>query len=357
MPDSTAASTSSPTATTWAEAGSTPTELFEGERTRLFGLAYRMLGSVAEADDVVQDTWLRFDRAVGTDAAPRRPAAWLTTVATRLAIDRLRSAQHRREVYVGPWLPEPILTDRDPAHVVELDDTLRLAFLHSLERLAPVERAVFLLHDVFGTPFVDVAEAVDRSEVACRQLASRARSRVRSDRPRVTVDERRQRELLDAFLGAVMGGGLDELERLLTEDVVLTSDGGAEQRAARNPVLGRRRTARLMVNLARRSPAGIGLEVVEVNGELGMAVTLEGVPVMLNEFEFEGGLVARIHTVNSPTKLAAARLAFVAAEGRDPTSNPFVADPPHASTRRHLYGVDDTPAPVAHGPTRDETNP
>ena len=182
-----------------------------------------------------------------------------------------------------------ILTDRDPAHVVELDDTLRLAFLHSLERLAPVERAVFLLHDVFGTPFVDVAEAVDRSEVACRQLASRARSRVRSDRPRVTVDERRQRELLDAFLGAVMGGGLDELERLLTEDVVLTSDGGAEQRAARNPVLGRRRTARLMVNLARRSPAGIGLEVVEVNGELGMAVTLEGVPVMLNEFEFEGG--------------------------------------------------------------------
>ncbi|MCB1028621.1 MAG: RNA polymerase sigma factor SigJ [Microthrixaceae bacterium] len=313
---------------------------FLAERSRLFGLAYRMLGSVAEADDVTQEVWLRFAGAA-SEGGLERPEAWLTTVTTRLCIDRLRSAQHRREVYVGPWLPEPILTDRDPAHEVELDDTIRMAFLHALERLAPAERAVFLLHEVFATPFAEIARMVDRSEAACRQIASRARQRVRSERPRVEVDERRRSELLDAFLGAVMGGGVEELETLLAEDVVLASDGGPTRRAARHLVTGRRRTARLMHNLAHRTPEGAGIELVEVNGQPGLVVTVGGVPVMLNVFEFDGPLVRRIHSVLSPDKLAAARVAM-ADPGGDRDSPADVGPPPRIDTRRRVYERDGT---------------
>lgn len=316
---------------------------FEAERTRLFGLAYRMLGSVADADDVVQDAWLRFHGAVEGGAELDRPAAWLTTVATRLSIDRLRSAQRRRETYVGPWLPEPMLTDRDPAHEVELDDTVRLAFMHALERLAPAERAVFLLHEVFGTPFAEIAETVGRSETACRQMASRARQRVRSERPRVEVEERRQRELLDAFLGAVMGGGVEDLELLLTEDVVLASDGGAMQHAARRLVTGRHRTARLVYNLAHRMPDGTELDVVEVNGAIGMAMMLEGVLVTLHVFEFEGELVRRIHTVISSEKLAAARAAMNPTAKGGPEVGLDMEAPPRVLSRRSLYRPDGMP--------------
>ncbi|MEZ5380667.1 MAG: RNA polymerase sigma factor SigJ [Microthrixaceae bacterium] len=336
MPDSTDASEWNTTATTLAEAGAGD-RLFEGERRRLFGLAYRMLGSVAEADDVVQDAWIRYHRTADSGPPLRRPEAWLTTVVTRLAIDRLRSARHRREVYVGPWLPEPLLTDCDPAHVVELDDSVRMAFLHALERLSPVERAVFLLHEVFATPFAEIADTVGRTESHCRQIAVRARRRVRSERPRVVMDEARRRRLLDAFVAAVMGGGLEDLEALLTDDVVLFSDGGAEQRAARHPVRGSHRVARLVCNLAHHSPEGIGFQVAEVNGDLGFVFTMEGVPVMVQQLAFDGERVCTIYAVNNPAKLRPARAAHVAAGGRDPSRVPEVLNPPHLSTRRSRH--------------------
>lgn len=174
-----------------------------------------MTGSVCDADDIVQEAWIRALAASEVE----RPTAWLTTVVTRRSIDRLRSAARRREHYVGPWRPESVLTDRDPAHLVELDESITLSFLHVLDRLEPVERAVFLLHDVFGASYDEVAELVGRTPENCRQIAHRARERVRSERPRVEVDPVRRRALLDSFLEAVLRGEAERLSALLAEDV------------------------------------------------------------------------------------------------------------------------------------------
>ncbi len=277
------------------------TETFEAERPRLFGLAYRMLGTVSDADDIVQEAWIRWDRARDVD----NPRAWLTTVTTRLAIDRLRSAQRRREAYVGPWLPEPLITDReDPAHIVELNDSLTLGFLTVLDRLDPVDRAVFLLREVFDVPYDEVARVVGRSEVNCRQIARRARERVRLERPVIDLGPERRKELLDAFLDAVFTGDPGALEPLLAEDVVHVSDGGPHRRAARYPVIGRDRVARLTVNLASRvSAAEVTLEPVEVNGQLGLLISRHREHLMLLELEFDGGLVKRMHAILNPDKL------------------------------------------------------
>ncbi len=277
------------------------TDVFEAERPRLFGIAYRMLGTVTDADDIVQEAWIRWHRA--TDIA--NPQAWLTTVTTRLAIDRLRSAQRRREAYVGPWLPEPLITDReDPAHIVELNDSLTLGFLTVLDRLDPVDRAVFLLREVFGVPYDEVARVVNRSEENCRQIARRARERVRLERPVIDHDTERRQELLDAFMAAVFTGDPGALEPLLAEDVVHVSDGGPHRRAARYPVVGRHRVARLTVNLASRvSPADVTIETVEVNGQIGLLISQHGEHLMLVELEFDAGLVKRMHAILNPDKL------------------------------------------------------
>lgn len=279
---------------------------FEAERQRLFGIAYRMLGTAADADDIVQEAWLRWNRADDID----RPAAWLTTITTRLAIDRLRSARHRRETYVGPWLPEPLLTDdQDPAHLVELDESLTLGFLHVLDRLDPVNRAVFLLRDVFDVPYSDVADVVDKTEANCRQIARRARERVHRERPTIDLDPERRQELLDAFLASVLSGDAGELQPLLADDVVHISDGGPRQRAARYPVVGPDRVARLLTNLAGRLPADqVTIEQMSFNGQPGL-VLWAGVPLMLIEFEFKDGLISRIHAILNPDKLAASLLA------------------------------------------------
>ena len=180
---------------------------FDAERARLQGLAYRMLGSIADAEDVVQEAWLRWE-GLGADgrAEVQRPAAWLTTVASRLALDKLKSAQRQREEYVGPWLPEPVLTDGDPALAAELAESLTIGFLAVLERLAPVERAVFLLADVFAEPYSAIAPVVERSEEACRQIASRARRHVREERQLFQPAAARRDDLLDAFLAASHSG-------------------------------------------------------------------------------------------------------------------------------------------------------
>lgn len=290
--------------------GSRATSVFEAERTRLTALAYRMLGTPDDADDVVQDAWLRWESA--DRSAIDSAAAWLTTVTTRIAIDRLRSARHRREVYVGPWLPEPLpVGDDDPFDSAATAESLTLGFLTVLERLEPVERAVFLLHDVFGYPFADVAATVDRSEAAARQIARRARERVQADRPRTDADPARAEELAGAFLGAVVQGDVDALRRLLTDDVVHVSDGGPQRRAARRPVVGADRVARLLVSLAGRIQPGTHVEPVRVNGEFGWYATVDGRPEMVLVPSFRDGRVARILAVLNPDKLARFHAAWV----------------------------------------------
>lgn len=250
------------------DADTRSTEVFEAERARLAGLAYRMLGTPDDADDVVQDAWLRWAAAD-------------------------RSARHRREVYVGPWLPEPLLAgDDDPLASIATAESLSLAFLTVLERLEPVERAVFLLHDVFGYPFADVAAHVERSEAAARQIAKRARDRVQAERPRMDADPTHAEELAEAFLGAVVQG-----------DVVHLSDGGAHRRAARHPVIGADRVARLLVNLASRMEPGTRVDPVRVNGQLGWYVTVEGRPELVLVPSFRDGRVASVLAVLNPDKL------------------------------------------------------
>jgi RNA polymerase sigma-70 factor (ECF subfamily) len=277
-------------------------EVFEAERPRLRALAYRMLGSMADADDVVQEVWLRWDRlGPQGQAAVQRPAAWLTTATSRRSLDVLRSAQRRREDYVGPWLPEPILTDDDPADSAVLAESLTLGFLTVLERLAPVERAVFLLVDVFGEPYPEVAAAVDRSEEACRQIASRARRRVRQEHRR-TVPGRHD-ELVRAFLAACGEGRVDDLRRVLLDDVVLVSDGGAAVHAARRPVVGADRVARFLVKVGGRMPAGTVAEPHCVNGEPGAVLRWQGAPLAVMAFEVVGDRLAAVRLVVNPDKL------------------------------------------------------
>jgi RNA polymerase sigma-70 factor (ECF subfamily) len=276
-------------------------DAFEAERGRLVGLAYRMLGSMADAEDVVQDAWLRWRR---TDPASiERSAAWLTTVVSRLALDRLRSAQHQREVYVGPWLPEPVLGPSDPADPAEIAESLTLGFLVMLERLAPLERVVFLLADVFREPFGSIAPAVGRSEAACRQIASRARHRVRQERRRFDPDPGAEDQVAAAFAKAAATGDVDGLLGMLAPDVVLLSDGGADHRAARRPVVGSARVARFLVNVARRLPPGAVVEFARVNGTPGFVATVDGQPELVLALELDGRLITRVLSVSNPDKL------------------------------------------------------
>jgi RNA polymerase sigma-70 factor (ECF subfamily) len=274
--------------------------IFGGERARLTALAYRLLGSMTDAEDVVQDAWLRWETS---SAEVERPAAWLTTVVTRLAIDRLRSAQHQRETYVGPWLPEPVTAAPGPAESAELADSLTLGFLTMLERLTPVERAVFLLADVFDEPFADIAAIVGKSPAACRQIASRARRRVRDPVRHVDVETAAGPDMAAAFVRATVAGDVDTLLELLAPDVVLVSDGGAERHAARRPVRGATRVARLLTNIARRIPSGVDLAMPAVNGEPGIVLSFAGQPFLAMALEIHDGRIHAVRTVVNPRKL------------------------------------------------------
>jgi RNA polymerase sigma-70 factor (ECF subfamily) len=281
-------------------------EEFEALRPRLFALAYRMTGSVGDAEDSCQDAWLRWqavDRARVENAE-----AFLVRTVTRLAIDRLRSAHRRKEAYVGPYLPEPLLvddTETQPEAAAELADSLTFAFLVVLDELSPVERAVILLHDVFGYAFDEVAAMLDHSPAACRQLASRARRKLHHDqvelrRPR----EPGEQELVGALLATVASGDVEQVMQLLAPDIVMLSDGGPEQHAARRPIVGPYRVARLMVNLARRAPADADVQLVHVNGAPGIVLRIEGRPGFVFSFSFApDGRVRRIFGQLNPDKL------------------------------------------------------
>jgi len=288
------------------------TTTFQAERPRLVALAYRMLGTPDDADDVVQDAWLRWSAA--DRSSIDEPAAWLTTVTTRLAIDRLRSARRRREVYVGPWLPEPVADADDPFLHAASAESLTLAFLTVLERLEPVERAVLLLHDVFGYSFAEVAVHVERSEAAARQIAKRARDRVQSARPRVEPppDRATAERLADAFFAAVAVGDVAALRSMLTDDVVHLSDGGPTRRAARRPVVGPDRVSRLFVNLARRTRPGTRLDSVLVNGQPALYATVDGEPEILFVPSFRGDKIDSVLAVLNPDKLARFHAAWLA---------------------------------------------
>jgi len=274
---------------------------FEGERDRLHGLAYRITGSRTDADDVVQEAWLRWDRS--DQAAVERPGAWLTTVTSRIALDRLRAAQRTREAYVGPWLPEIAVTDADPAEQAELAESLTVGFLAVLERLGPVERVVFLLADVFAVPFDEIATVVERSPEACRQIASRARKRVRQERPRFSATDDEAWRVAAAFLGAVQAGDIDTVLGLLAPDVVAVSDGGAEHHAARRPVRGPDRVARLVMNLMARASEHLTVEVRTINGQPGVVFRLGDEALLATAVEVIDGQVAGLYSVVNPDKM------------------------------------------------------
>jgi RNA polymerase sigma-70 factor (ECF subfamily) len=283
-------------------------DVFASLRPLLFSIAYRMLGSVSEAEDVLQEAFLRYQRALDDGADVESPKAYLSAVVTRLAIDELRSARARRETYVGQWLPEPLLTDPaqpDPAAVAEQADALSMAFLLLLERLSPVERAVFLLHDVFGYDYGEIAEIVGKSEANCRQIAARARRHMEAGKPRFEASRRRRDELAARFFAAVAEGDVDALVQTLADDVVVYGDGGGKAPQWGRPIAGADRVARLFANLGRRM-RGLGLraEAHEVNGQPGAKVVdADGRLVNVLALDISDGAVVTIRSVINPDKL------------------------------------------------------
>lgn len=310
-------------------------EQFEAQRPGLEGLAYRMLADATEAQDVVQDAWLRWDSTCRDDV--ERPAAFLHRTVTRLCLDRLKSARARREQYVGPWLPEPVATDRasgpdaDPEAHATLADDLSFALLLALERLTPTERAAFLLHDVFDHDYGEIAATLERSEDACRQLVSRARRHVRGTRARgpSTTDpdlrRDRHRDLLERFVAACATGDTASLAALLRDDAVLVSDGGGVVAAARKPVHGVRAITRFQLGLRdlhERNGWRVETDFVELNGEPAVLVWVDGALSQAVLIETSGGRIARIFGVRHPDKLArlAARYAGARRRSGEPQS-------------------------------------
>jgi RNA polymerase sigma-70 factor (ECF subfamily) len=283
---------------------------FDRHRRLLFTVAYQMLGSVADAEDTVQDTWLRWSASDRADVADAR--AYLVQITSRLALDRLKAASTRRESYVGPWLPEPLLTETPgaapgPEEAAELGEQVSLALLVVLETLSPVERAVFVLREVFGMPVAEVAAVLDRSEAAVRQLAHRAREHVEARRPRFDTDRRAQREVTERFLAAVAGGDVDALVAVLSPGVVLTSDGGGQAKAALRPITGADKVARFLTAI---SAQGLGTipdlrtEVTDVNGSAGLVAWSGDEPVLVVSLVVADGRIQQVLMVVSPAKLA-----------------------------------------------------
>jgi RNA polymerase sigma-70 factor (ECF subfamily) len=282
----------------------TRTEEFEELRPLLFAIAYRILGSVAEAEDAVQETWLRYD---AVPEEPRSTKAFLSAVVTRISIDVLRSARVRREQYVGPWFPEPLLADpyEDPARSAELADSLSMAALLLLERLTPLERAVFVLREVFGFGFPEIASAVDRSEAACRQLAVRARRHMDEGRPRFEADRRERDELAGRFFDAFREGDVDALRELLAADVQMVGDAGGKAPQFARSIVGTDRVARVLAANARPlARIGVVVEPHEVNGQPGAIVRdRDGRVVYALALDILDGRVQTIRAVGNPDKL------------------------------------------------------
>src|SRR5262245_52728337 len=299
-----------------AHAMSDPAADFEPHRRRLVGLAYRMLGSMADAEDAVQETYLRWHRVDREKVSD--PRAFLMTTTTRICLDMVTSARARREEYVGPWLPEPVLDTAPltPDSRTELAEDLSFALLLALDRLSPLERASFLLHDVFDFSFSEVAAALERSPGACRRLASRARAHVRAVRPRGAIVppsrsggvDTKHAQLLSAFMTATQTGDLGAMTQLLASDVRIVTDGGGKVRAALEVIKGANRAARFILEATRKRPDTwwrdeFRVRFATVNGLPGVIVDAPGGPVQTTAFEIEGGVIRAMYTVRNPDKL------------------------------------------------------
>ncbi len=284
------------------------TELFEEHRPVLMGVAYRMLGRVADAEDVVQDAWLRWSG--GDRTAVREPRGFLVRITTRLAVDRLRQIKARGETYVGPWLPEPCATDfgdtvTDTAERAVLADSVSLAVLVVLETLSPLERAVFVLREAFGYPYADIAAMLDRGEAAVRQLAARARRHVDERRPRYDVDPARRRDLTERFLDAAAGGDLAGLMELLAPDVRLVGDSGGKARAPLRVLDGADHVGRFFVGVAGKGLPDASVRMVELNGGPALLVLSGGKPDTVVQIDADGDRIRTVYVVRNPDKLAA----------------------------------------------------
>jgi RNA polymerase sigma-70 factor (ECF subfamily) len=281
-------------------------DVFDSHRPYLFAVAYRMLGSAADAEDVMQEAYLRW--AAEPRAHVQTPRAFLTKIVVRLCLDELRSARARRETYVGPWLPEPLLVDdHDAAWTSELADSLSMAFLVMLEELAPAERAAFLLHDVFDYGYAEIADMLGRAEPACRQLVSRARARVGDRRHRFDADRERGRALVQRFVAACGTGDVAELMAMLSEDAVVWTDGGGVVRAARRPIYGADKCARFLAAVSSSVPKGAQINVALINGQPGALIVDADLVVIAMALDVIDGRVAGVRVVSNPQKLTGVR--------------------------------------------------
>lgn len=275
-------------------------DYFQQYRSSLQGLAYRMLGSVVDAEDVVQDAYLRWHKV--DRASIENPQAYLTTVVSRLCLDRLGEARHQRETYIGPWLPEPVI---ESPHEEQSAHDISFALMLALERLSPLERAAFLLHDVFDYSFADIAVMLERSEAACRQLAKRAREHLRTDKPRFQTNQQDNRALAEAFFGASRQGDVAQLQQLLLHNAVLHSDGGGRRQAALRLITGADKICRLYAGIARKWSdfAPLWSQAITINGAPGMlSLEADGL-LQAVSVRFEGDRIADIYVVRNPEKL------------------------------------------------------
>lgn len=279
------------------------TAVFTEHRRLLFDVAYRLTGSVADAEDLVQEAWLR-----SRDADAEHPKAYLVKTVTNLSLNQLTSARARRETYVGPWLPEPVLTRPDAGEEVEMAESVSMAVLVVLETLSPLERAVFVLHEVFGYSHAEIASIVDKQEAAVRQTATRARAHVAARRPRFDVDARVRREAAERFRQACLGGDLNAMMELLAPDVVCWSDGGGKVSAAIRPVEGADHVARWVLGIMTKPQAeGVVVELAEINGGPGILATYAGQPVGAISLDLVDGRIAAVRYFVNPDKLKGLR--------------------------------------------------
>jgi RNA polymerase sigma-70 factor (TIGR02957 family) len=276
---------------------------FVAHRSLLFTVAYELLGSAADAEDTVQETWLRWD-GIGAQARTEvaDPRAYLVRIVSRQALNRLRTLARRKEDYVGQWLPEPVLTTPDVAEDVELAESMSIAMLTVLETLTPTERAVFVLREVFDLPFDEIAVATAKSAASVRQIAHRARSHVAARRPRMTVDRVEQRRVVDRFLNALRTGDLQALMDALAPDAVLIADGGGVVAAVRHPVEGAKKIVNLLGGFVRFAPTAL-IEPALVNGAPGARILIDGILDTVVGFAFEDGRISRVFAVRNPEKL------------------------------------------------------
>lgn len=280
-------------------------ELYQQHRPLLFSIAYRMLGSVADAEDMLQETYVRWQQT--SSAGIRNPRAFLVTIISRLCISHLQSARVEREEYFGQWLPEPLVTEpaSDAADVLEIGESLSLAFLALLERLTPVERAVFLLREVFDYEYSEIARMLEQSEANCRQILRRARQHVTLDRPRFEPSTEQREKLLQKFLEASSRGDMEGLLALLSSDVVLYADGGGKATAVPNPIYGPENVARFVIHAPKKFlPQNLVRRMVQINGQPGIVSYLEGHPFSVFTLDIAAGRVRNIYIVANPEKLA-----------------------------------------------------